>query len=228
MRPFVWKIGNLSSSDLPSHGPWSFLRKWKTPIVEDKLEKLSGRGKKDAKQLGKYIRKQYDVLFPPRKMTSTKRPAYKVWTASSGRDIDTAKAYILGSFPSHQSGDDGEGDGDVVQLIEVPNHAKEWEKSLTPHKACDAFEKESSLVPAAKWLAVYAEGVRRRLGAKQLLGELAADLTDEDVLGMQMVSPSYTWRGLLPKLTAAMWVRNHRCWRIAFLPRLYRRRVARL
>lgn len=58
---------------------------------------------------------------------------YQVWTASSTRDIDSAKAYILGSFPSHQSGDGGEGDGDTVQLIEVPNHAKDWDRSLTPH-----------------------------------------------------------------------------------------------
>ena len=56
-----------------------------------------------------------------------------MWTASSSRDIASAKAYILGSFPRHQSGPDGEGDGDVIQLIKVPNKAKDWDRSLTPH-----------------------------------------------------------------------------------------------
>ena len=56
-----------------------------------------------------------------------------MWTASSPRDIESAKAYILGAFPSHQSGSDGHGDGDVVQLIKVPNKAKDWDRSLTPH-----------------------------------------------------------------------------------------------
>lgn len=58
---------------------------------------------------------------------------YKVWTASSDRDIQTAEAYIKGSFPSHQSGPDGHGDGTVVQLVKVPNKAAEWDRSLTPH-----------------------------------------------------------------------------------------------
>ncbi|RXK39846.1 hypothetical protein M231_02903 [Tremella mesenterica] len=203
MSPFIQKIHNITISEprlLPSSGPWAFLRQWETPIVEKTLEKISPRGRKDAKQLGKYIRKQYNSLFPPRTRrgsnsqtskegvdaeTKGGKPSYKVWTASSGRDIDTAKAYILGSFPSHQSGDDGEGDGDVVQLIEVPNHAKEWEKSLTPHKACDRFEKESSLKPANQWLAVYAPRVRQRL--RKHIPDLVERLNDQDILAMQML-----------------------------------------
>lgn len=94
--------------------------------------------------LGKYFRKQYGSLFPPKskkpssekkkdKKKKDKTPTYKVWTASSERDIDTAEAYIRGSFPSHQRGGHGEGDGEVVQLIKVPNKAKDWDRSLTPH-----------------------------------------------------------------------------------------------
>lgn len=69
-------------------------------------------------------------------MEENERDTYKVWTASSTRDIETAKAYVLGSFPRNQTGGDGSGDGDVVQLIEVPNHAKDWDRSLTPHVRC--------------------------------------------------------------------------------------------
>ncbi|ORY25534.1 histidine phosphatase superfamily [Naematelia encephala] len=197
MGPFIHKIGNLSTDDLPDSGEWSFLREWETPIVEERLEELSGRGKKDAKKLGKYIRKQYDDLFPSKKRKSVdearkgkkdkkgKDTTYKVWTASSDRDIESAKAYILGSFPRHQSGDDGHGDGEVVQLVKVPNKARDWDRSLTPHKACDAFEKQSSLEPASKWLDIYAPKVRARLAGT--IPGLAEKLDDQDILAMQML-----------------------------------------
>ncbi|OCF61165.1 hypothetical protein L486_00810 [Kwoniella mangroviensis CBS 10435] len=189
MKPFIDKIQNIPKEDLPKAGPWKFLRDWDTPIKEETLEVVSPQGKKDAKFLGKYIRDQYQLLFPPKKKTSTKKDKnktpYKVWTASSTRDIDTAKSYIKGGFPSHQSGDDGEGDGEVVQLVKVPNKAKDWDRSLTPHKACDTFEKESSLEPANKWLAVYAPKVIERL--RGIIPEIADQLVDQDILAMQML-----------------------------------------
>ena len=70
-----------------------------------------------------------------------------MWTASSGRDIGSAKAYILGSFPKSQSGPDGEGDGEQVELIEVPNKAKDWDKSLTPHVSVQPLSPPSLLNP---------------------------------------------------------------------------------
>jgi acid phosphatase len=62
-----------------------------------------------------------------------------------------------------------------------------WEQTLTPHKACVAFEKKSSLGPANEWLSVMAPNVRKRLFDKKLLGKLAKQLTDQDVLAMGMV-----------------------------------------
>ena len=50
-------------------------------------------------------------------------------------------------------------------------------------KACDAFEKKSSLKPAGKWLATYAPRVRARLS--KLIPNVP--LTDNDVLAMQML-----------------------------------------
>ncbi|WRT70288.1 uncharacterized protein IL334_007286 [Kwoniella shivajii] len=192
MKPFIDKIDSYKKDQrgkLPKKGEWAFLNEWDTPIKEETLEVVSDQGKKDAKFLGKYIREQYDSLFPSKKKTTTKKDknktSYKIWTASSPRDIDTAKAYIKGGFPSHQSGDDGEGDGEVVQLVKVPNKAKDWDRSLTPHKACDAFEKVSSLEPANKWLAVYAPKVIERL--RGVIPEIADELVDQDILAMQML-----------------------------------------
>ncbi|WWC64640.1 uncharacterized protein I303_107251 [Kwoniella dejecticola CBS 10117] len=189
MKPFIEKIVNMDKSKIPQSGEWKFLNDWRSPIGDDTLEVVSPQGKRDAKFLGKYIRDQYNSLFPPKKKTTTKkdkkRTPYKVWTASSTRDIDTAKSYIKGGFPSHQSGHDGEGDGEVVQLIQVPNKAKDWDRSLTPHKACDTFDKKPSLEPANKWLAVYAPKVIDRL--KAIVPEFAEELVDQDILAMQML-----------------------------------------
>lgn len=141
MKPFIDKVAKLKN--IPEEGEWAFLRDWVTPLGPDTLEVVSPRGIRDAKvgqarasltqALGRYIREQYEPLFPPKRPKKIKQDPYKVWTASSQRDIDSAKSYILGAFPSHQSGDDGHGDGDVVQLIKVPNKNRDWEKSLTPH-----------------------------------------------------------------------------------------------
>ncbi|KAI5451922.1 hypothetical protein NCC49_001223 [Naganishia albida] len=109
-------------------------------------------------------------------------PPYKIWTASSSRDIDTAQAFIKGAFPDHQAGKKGNGDGVNVQLIKVPNKKKDWEQSLTPHKACDTFEKESSLEPAEKWLHVYAPRIRERLN--NVVPRISAELEDMDILAM--------------------------------------------
>lgn len=60
MEPFITKIKKLQKNGgkrgkkgkkegvLPKKGDWAFLRDWKSPIVEDKLEKLSERGRQDA------------------------------------------------------------------------------------------------------------------------------------------------------------------------------------
>jgi hypothetical protein len=49
MGPFIKKIEEADKSKLPEAGPWAFLRDYKSPIVEDRLEKVSDRGKLDAK-----------------------------------------------------------------------------------------------------------------------------------------------------------------------------------
>ncbi|KAH6902079.1 histidine phosphatase superfamily [Coprinopsis sp. MPI-PUGE-AT-0042] len=194
MEPFVHKIRKLQKKHKLGklHGEeWKFLRKWKTALNEKNLEKVPEQGEKDARDYGRYIRDTFGHLLP----NGTKNLEegdekhnnslpLKIWSASSDRDIVSAKNFILGAFPSNHTGREGEGDGEKVQLIEVPNNRKEWSGSLTPHKACDAFEKESSLIPAADWLHIYAPKVRKRL--EGVIPKVAKTLKDEDVLAMQM------------------------------------------
>lgn len=50
MGPFIEKIKKIreeNTEKLPE-GEWAFLKEWETPIVEDKVEVLSERGKEDA------------------------------------------------------------------------------------------------------------------------------------------------------------------------------------
>lgn len=113
-------------------------------------------------------------------------PPYKLWTASSERDIETATSFIKGAFPRNQTGKEGEGDGYHVQLVKVPNKlGKGWKRSLTPHKACPAFTKEPSLKPAAEWLHVFAPKIKDRL--RGVVPQVAEKISDEDVLSMFML-----------------------------------------
>jgi len=214
MYPFVRKIRKMQKKHRMGEvaEEWTWLREWRTALNEDDLEKVSEQGEGDAEDYGRYIRKVYKDLLPNATISrhpsdvndiemegmahvhkgrkgkshkgKEKNQPFRVWTASSPRDITSAKKFILGCFPSNH-GHEGEGDGRAVQLIEVPNGRKEWSGSLTPHKACDNFEKESSLIPAAKWLHVYAPRVRTRL--RGVMPKVADELADEDVLAMQML-----------------------------------------
>jgi acid phosphatase len=49
MGPFIEKIKGMDKAKLPSVGEWAFLQDWESPIVEEKLEVLGDRGKRDAK-----------------------------------------------------------------------------------------------------------------------------------------------------------------------------------
>lgn len=51
MGPFIAKIKRIRTEEpekIPQ-GEWAFLREWESPIVEDKVEVLSERGKGDAR-----------------------------------------------------------------------------------------------------------------------------------------------------------------------------------
>lgn len=149
-------------------------------------EKKHKHGKKHGKDKKKH--KKPDHKKPPSKDPRTKKPAppYKLWTASSARDIETATSFIKGAFPKNQTGGDGTGDGFHVQLVKVPNKlGRGWKRSLTPHKACETFTKEPSLEPAGKWLNVFAPKIRERLTS--VVPEIAKRVDDRDILAMMML-----------------------------------------
>jgi acid phosphatase len=153
MKPFVNRV-EAAKGTFPEDGPLAFLNDWKSLINDDNLEELTEPGKHDALTMGKRFRKLYPHLLPPRRLGKKNakkdkvKVPFKVWTASSSRDVGTAKAFIKGAFPDSQNGKDGEGDGKYLSLIQVPNKDPSWSASLTPHKVCPRFTKEEGRADA--------------------------------------------------------------------------------
>jgi hypothetical protein len=124
MEPFVQRLDahRAAGAALPDSGRLAFLREWQSPINNDNLEQLTQPGAHDATVQGRRLRKLHPHLFPPMELgrpggkealVGKVKTPFKVWTASSERDIETSKAWIRGAFPEWQRGDDGEGDGKV-------------------------------------------------------------------------------------------------------------------
>lgn len=82
-----------------------------------------GRGDKDRKKRKDRSTRARRRERRDAKAMRMKKPKvpFKVWSASSGRDVDTSKAWVRGAFPHWQEGKDGEGDSQVVKLVAVPN-----------------------------------------------------------------------------------------------------------
>ncbi|KAL8286444.1 hypothetical protein RQP46_004461 [Phenoliferia psychrophenolica] len=155
MEPFILKVAAATSrypNQIHKDSPLKFLDTWKSPIKKKDLEELTAPGEADAFKFGKRFREMYAHLAP-----------FKVFTASSARDIGTAKAWTRGLFPKWQEGKDGEGDGKYVSLVKVPNDNKDWAASLTPHKICPAFSKENGKPEAQIWLNTFGPAPLARL-----------------------------------------------------------------
>ncbi|GAA5946742.1 hypothetical protein JCM10213_004678 [Rhodosporidiobolus nylandii] len=175
MKPFAEKVraAQKKGTAIRSSSPLGFLSHWKSPVDDDNVSQLTRPGAEDAYAFGQRFRKLYSPLLPPKdlgrkgkkgkKAGGKIKTPFKVWTASSARDIGTAKAWIQGAFPHWQEGDEGEGDGKVVSLVEVPNKDPDWSISLTPHKICDAFSKEPGQAEARKWLETFGPPALERM-----------------------------------------------------------------
>lgn len=196
MGPFIEKLESFPHregfSDIKE---LAFLKSWLTPVNDSNLEEATDPGRADAKSLGRRFSEQYKMLMP------TKQDNFSVWTASSDRDIETAKAWILGAVPEHAGG--GIGDGHV-RLIKVPNKDPDWADSLTPHvrrtqpckidvaltphapqKICPRFSKESGKPARDSFRRSFGALIAKRLN-KLLEGTKAKDFEFDwvDVVAM--------------------------------------------
>ncbi|GJN91040.1 hypothetical protein Rhopal_004055-T1 [Rhodotorula paludigena] len=191
MSPFIERVqaAHDRNVSIPSESPLAFLNAWEPLINDDNLELITEPGKEDAHALGKRFRELYGPLMPPKHLGKKKKQKggksakggkgkgkvkvpWKVWSASSERDLETSKAWVRGAFPNWQEGKEGEGDGEFVQLVAVKNK-----------KICDAFTKETGKPAQREWLEVYGPSVRDRMN-EQAPGY---DFQLEDVIAAQMM-----------------------------------------
>ncbi|GAA5929300.1 uncharacterized protein JCM15063_004114 [Sporobolomyces koalae] len=197
MSPFIQRVeaAKRNEVEIDQDSPLAFLNSWKSPINDDNLEDVTEPGKADAKELGKRSRELYKHLFPPKRLgkhrsqdershpQKKKVPPFKIWSASSSRDVTTSKEWIKGAFPWWQEGKNGEGDGTIISLVKVPNNDSNWANSLTPHKICPAFTKEAGKPEAQEWLEHYGPPILERL--KGFAPDLHFELND--VIAMFML-----------------------------------------
>ncbi|GAA6010364.1 hypothetical protein JCM11491_006287 [Sporobolomyces phaffii] len=197
MKPFIDRVEKAQkhqskTNKIPKSSPLAFLNDWTSPITDDNLEAVTEPGKADALAFGTKIRDAYGHLLPPKhlgkkkhsaKKGNKKVPPFKVWSASSKRDVITSQQFIKGAFPYWQGGDDGEGDGTVISLVKVPNNDSSWSEALTPHKVCPAFTKEAGKPEAQAWLDTYGPPILERLRADAPGLELELN----DVIAMAML-----------------------------------------
>ncbi|KAK4057218.1 hypothetical protein OIO90_001713 [Microbotryomycetes sp. JL221] len=195
-----------------SENPLRFLATWENQIGVDMVSQLTEPGRTDAWKLGQLMRKLYADLMPkqpkpkvdteiygqegdeededaskhPRKDKRRKgkkeKSPFKIFSASSTRDVETSQAFIRGAFPNLEG--DGNGDGKKVVLIKVPNDDPRWAESLTPHKICPAFSKERGKPEARIWLETWATPTLARLN-KMLPGEFQLSL--DNIIAMLML-----------------------------------------
>ncbi|KAK4048221.1 hypothetical protein OIV83_004926 [Microbotryomycetes sp. JL201] len=167
----AFKLGRLMKSLYPHLLPPTSERKRDWIEVEDESNDDVTKKKKKKKH-----------SKDKKKKKTGRRSPFKVFSASSTRDIETAQSFIRGAFPKVQAGG-GDGDGKIVSLIKVPNDDQNWAESLTPHKICPAFNKERGKPEAQVWLEIWATPTLARLNRM-----LPRDyqLTLDDVVAMLM------------------------------------------
>ncbi|GAA5883600.1 hypothetical protein JCM16303_004908 [Sporobolomyces ruberrimus] len=196
MKPFIERVElaqKNKSIKIDKSSPLAFLNSWKSPINDDNLEDVTEPGKADAHEFGARMREAYGHLMPPKHLGKKKNslievakkkvPPFKVWSASSKRDVITSQQWIKGAFPYWQGGVDGDGDGKVISLVKVPNNDSNWANSLTPHKICPAFSKEAGKPEAQTWLETYGTPVLERLQSNAP----GLNLELNDVIAMAML-----------------------------------------
>ncbi|KAH9870888.1 hypothetical protein J1614_006460 [Plenodomus biglobosus] len=159
IKPFLWK---LEKNRQGWTGPLTFMEKWQSPILEDKLEDLTPSGAVDAQRVGKHFLQRYPHLIP-----DTKR----ILADKKARTFDTA-INMIKAFPQQ----------DDIEIVRVTQNTNGSMESLIPHKSCEAFTKSPGTKQQRKVIELYAKSVANRLGPY-----IPFALEPSDVVGFQML-----------------------------------------
>ncbi|KAI9646256.1 hypothetical protein NHQ30_005696 [Ciborinia camelliae] len=162
MAPFVQKLANISVNwaSIPS---LSFLSTWKVPFTLSEMEMLTRAGKLEATNLGVSVAQRYQSLRTPK----------KIWTSTAARTVKSAQSFANGLA-------DEASDIEIVQVFEGKNDSA---NSLTPYKACPAYDSNRGSDQFAEFKDVYAKPITARFNSMAP----AFNFTAEDVYGMALL-----------------------------------------
>ncbi|KAJ4364404.1 hypothetical protein N0V83_008998 [Neocucurbitaria cava] len=159
IKPFLWKLEKQRQG---WSGPLSFMEKWQSPILEDKLEDLTPSGAVDAKAVGKHLLERYPDLVP-----ETRR----ILADKKSRTYDTAENFVKG-FPQV----------DDIEIVRVTENINGSMEAIIPHKSCKNFSKEPGTKEQHAVIDLYGASVARRLAPYTPF-----TLSPTDIVGFQML-----------------------------------------
>ncbi|KAL5115125.1 hypothetical protein ACEQ8H_006961 [Pleosporales sp. CAS-2024a] len=157
IQPFLFKLEKQRQG---WSGPLSFLEKWQSPIVEDRLEELTPSGARDATKVGKHLVARY-----PHLVAHTTR----ILADKKSRTYDTATNFTK-AFPNHAA----------IEVVRITKNQNGSMESLIPHKSCDKFNKKPGTKQQHAFIQLYGARIAERLAAYAPFR-----LTPKDVVGLQ-------------------------------------------
>ncbi|KPV77824.1 uncharacterized protein RHOBADRAFT_34015 [Rhodotorula graminis WP1] len=126
MEPFIARVYSAQERGVPvlDQSPLKFLKDWRSLVNETNLEDITPSGKDDARELGRRFRKLYGDLMPPEHLGKRKgdlsswlknggkkhhkgkkvKTPFKVWSASSERDVESSKSFKICDAFTKESG----------------------------------------------------------------------------------------------------------------------------
>lgn len=163
IEPFFEKLENKSKIDWEKIPHLNFLADWEPPVSEDETSLLTRMGRLEATKLGVDLDFRYPKIKVPK----------KIWTSSAERTVLSAQSLARGLQPDDES----------IDVISVYESEESGADSLTPYKACPAYDGATGSEESAKLQDLYAKPIVERLN------DLAPDFnfTVSDVFGMQQL-----------------------------------------
>lgn len=193
IKPFLFKLEKHRQGWT---GLLSFLEKWQSPILEDKLEELTPSGAADAEKVGKHLLERYEDLV----LNTTRILADK-----KSRTYDTATNFTK-AFPHH----------DEIEVVRITENKNGSMESLIPHKSCKNFNKKPGTKDQHKFIDVYGSSASSRLQRFTPF-----KLSPKDIVAMQSIcgyeSAILGKRSpLCPVFTDAEWMAYEYAWDLKY------------
>ncbi|KAF5591449.1 acid phosphatase [Fusarium pseudocircinatum] len=163
IEPFIEKVQNKTKIDWSKIPYLNFLDDWEPPISDAEVSLLTNVGRLEATRLGVDLEFRYPEFNQPK----------KVWTSSAERTVKSAQSFVRGL----------ESDDKSIKVETIYESEESGADSLTPYKACPAYDGSTGSDEAEVYQKKYAKPIVDRFNA------LASDFnfTVNDIFGIQQL-----------------------------------------